>query len=56
MQAGLAAAFALPAVSRIAVGTSNPEHLDELVAALRHAAHTPVVDEYRELLRAGTER
>lgn len=56
VQAGLAAAFALPAVSRIAVGTSSPQHLDELAAALRYAAHTPVVDDYRKLLRAGTER
>ncbi|MCS0638354.1 aldo/keto reductase [Streptomyces sp. LP05-1] len=56
VQAGLAAAFALPAVSRIAVGTSSPQHLDELAAAVRYAAGPAVVDEYRELLRAGAGR
>ncbi|MFF4648166.1 aldo/keto reductase [Streptomyces sp. NPDC001389] len=56
IQAGLAAAFALPAVSRIAVGTSSPQHLDELAAAVRYTASSVVVAEYRELLRAGAGR
>ncbi|MFC9581593.1 aldo/keto reductase [Streptomyces yangpuensis] len=56
IQAGLAAAFALPAVSRIALGTSSPQHLDELAAGVRYVARASVVDEYRELLRAGTEQ
>ncbi|MFI5671967.1 hypothetical protein [Streptomyces sp. NPDC051704] len=56
IQARLAAAFALPAVSRIAVGTSSPQHLDELAAAVRYTASVGVVAEYRELLRAGAGR
>ncbi|MET9958101.1 aldo/keto reductase [Streptomyces sp. NPDC006326] len=56
IQAGLAAAFALPAVSRIAVGTSSPQHLDELAAAVRYTASAGAVDEYRKLLRARAER
>ncbi|MEU9373791.1 aldo/keto reductase [Streptomyces sp. NPDC048255] len=52
VQAGLAAAFALPAVSRVAVGTSCPGHLDELAAAVRLVPSTQMIGEYRELLRA----
>ncbi|MBT2396255.1 aldo/keto reductase [Streptomyces sp. ISL-100] len=51
VQARLAAAFAVPSVSRIAVGTSQPDHLAELAAATRVATSTEMVHAYRTLLR-----
>ncbi|MFJ9416694.1 aldo/keto reductase [Streptomyces sp. NPDC101227] len=51
VQARLAAAFAVPSVSRIAVGTSRPDHLAELAAATRVAASAQTVHAYRTLLR-----
>ncbi|MER5869334.1 aldo/keto reductase [Streptomyces sp. NPDC002044] len=50
LQAVFAAAFALPPVTQIAVGTSSPEHLAELVRASRFSVNTAKVDEYRRLL------
>jgi aryl-alcohol dehydrogenase-like predicted oxidoreductase len=51
VQARLAAAFAVPTVSRIAVGTTRPDHLTELAAATRIAASAETVHAYRALLR-----
>lgn len=51
LQAALAAAFAIPPVERIAVGTSRPEHLTELVAARALAINLRHIASYRDLLR-----
>ena len=51
LQAAVAAAFAIPSVQRLAVGTSRPEHLAELVAACGLAVSPQRVASYRELLR-----
>jgi pyridoxine 4-dehydrogenase len=51
LAAGLAAAFALPQVERIAVGTSRPDHLAELVEACELATNPQNVERYRALLR-----
>ncbi|MFG3348630.1 aldo/keto reductase [Streptomyces sp. NPDC048018] len=50
-QARLAVAFAVPAVSRIAVGTSRPDHLSELAAATSVETSSDTVRAYRRLLR-----
>ncbi|MFD5484040.1 aldo/keto reductase [Streptomyces virginiae] len=50
-QARLAVAFAVPAVSRIAVGTNRPDHLTELAAATSVDVSTDTVHAYRQLLR-----
>ncbi len=52
LTAALAASFAIPAVSRIAVGTSRPDHLAELVHARTLNVTADVVREYRSLLRS----
>ena len=51
LQAALAAAFAVPSVQRLAVGTSRPEHLAELVAARELTTSPRQIASYRELLR-----
>lgn len=51
-QAGLAAAFAIPEVARLAVGTSRLHHLAELAEASSLVVNTETVKRYRELLRA----
>jgi pyridoxine 4-dehydrogenase len=53
-QAVLRVAFALPEVGRIAVGTDDPAHLDELVASLDLAVNQATIARYRALLRART--
>ncbi|MER6132112.1 aldo/keto reductase [Streptomyces sp. NPDC001815] len=51
LQAGVAAAFAIPEVTRLAVGTSHVEHLAEAVGGSRLEANTETVTVYRTLLR-----
>nr|MDQ3579420.1 aldo/keto reductase [Actinomycetota bacterium] len=50
-QALLRVAFALPAVTRIAVGTDRPAHLDGLIAATGFDVDDTRVAHYRALLR-----
>jgi pyridoxine 4-dehydrogenase len=54
LAAGFAAAFAIPRVDRIAVGTSRPDHLADLVAACELEPGQETIPRYRELLRTGT--
>ncbi|MEV0281748.1 aldo/keto reductase [Streptomyces sp. NPDC050610] len=49
--AAFRAAYRLPEVSAIAVGTTNPEHLRDLHAALRIPVEDAAVAHYRSLLR-----
>ncbi|WP_262391194.1 aldo/keto reductase [Nocardiopsis sp. CNR-923] len=56
LQAALAAAFAIPEVERIAVGTSSPTHLAHIVQARSLTISPAVIERYRALLRARTER
>ncbi len=51
LAAGLAAAFTVPTVDRIAVGTSRPDHLAQLVAACELTTNSQTISRYRELLR-----
>jgi pyridoxine 4-dehydrogenase len=51
LQAGIATAFAIPEVTRLAVGTSHVEHLAEAVGGSRLEVSTERVTEYRTLLR-----
>ncbi|MDO0936596.1 aldo/keto reductase [Streptomyces sp. DG2A-72] len=51
LQAGVAAAFAIPEVTRLAVGTSRVEHLAEAVGGSRLEVNTETVTVYRALLR-----
>ncbi|WP_405988440.1 aldo/keto reductase [Streptomyces sp. NBC_00986] len=51
LQTGVAAAFAIPEVSRLAVGTSDIEHLAEAVGGSRLEVSTETVTAYRALLR-----
>lgn len=51
LQAGVAAAFAIPGVTRLAVGTSHIEHLAEAVGGSRLEVNTETVTVYRALLR-----
>ncbi|MDW6064286.1 hypothetical protein SAZ11_48080 [Streptomyces sp. FXJ1.4098] len=51
LQAGVATAFAIPEVTRLAVGTSDVEHLAEAVGGSRLKVSTERVTEYRALLR-----
>jgi pyridoxine 4-dehydrogenase len=51
VEAAFAAAFSLPAVSRIAVGTTNPQHLAELQRYRLTEADEAVIWRYRDLLR-----
>ncbi|MFE3527249.1 aldo/keto reductase [Streptomyces sp. NPDC059161] len=51
LEAGVAAAFALPEVTRLAVGTSHVEHLAEAVSGSRLEVNTETVTAYRALLR-----
>lgn len=50
VQAAFRLAFELPQCTRLAVGTSNEQHLDELCAAMRLEVNAEAVDEYRELI------
>lgn len=51
LQAGVAAAFAIPEVTRLAVGTSHVEHLAEAVGGSQLEVNTETVTVYRALLR-----
>ncbi|MGW3493150.1 aldo/keto reductase [Streptomyces sp. NPDC001020] len=51
LQAGVAAAFAVPGVTRLAVGTSHVSHLTEVVDGSRLEVNREAVTAYRELLR-----
>ncbi|MFJ6755815.1 hypothetical protein ACIQNK_12445 [Streptomyces sp. NPDC091273] len=50
LEAAFATAFAIPPVTQIAVSTSNPRHLAQLVRATGLAVNTARVKEYRRLL------
>ncbi|WP_103502287.1 MULTISPECIES: aldo/keto reductase [unclassified Streptomyces] len=52
LQAAFRAAYALPEVSTIAVGSDNETHLRELLGTLSWGVDYGVVDRYRRLLRA----
>lgn len=56
VQAAVAAAWAVPNVERLAVGTSSPAHLEEIVQAESLTVTADTVDRYRTLLRHRTER
>ncbi|WP_433700867.1 aldo/keto reductase [Nocardiopsis sp. CA-288880] len=56
VQAGVAAAWVVPVVERLAVGTSSPTHLEEIVQAESLTVSTSTVDRYRALLRRRAER
>lgn len=51
VQAAFRAAFNLPVVEAVAVGTGTPEHLQELVDATEFDVDDSMVREYRQLLR-----
>ncbi|MFE7269418.1 aldo/keto reductase [Streptomyces sp. NPDC057623] len=50
LQAGVAAAFAIPEVTRLAVGTSHVDHLTEVVEGSRLEVNSETVTAYRKLL------
>ncbi|MFI9629094.1 aldo/keto reductase [Streptomyces sp. NPDC052042] len=52
VQAAFRAAYQLPQVSLVAVGSDNPAHLHELIQALRYEVDTETILSYRGLLRA----
>jgi hypothetical protein len=52
VQAAVAAAFRLPAVKALTVGTGNTAHLTELAEATRLDANLPAIERYRTLIRA----
>ncbi|NUK23786.1 hypothetical protein [Streptomyces lunaelactis] len=52
LQAVFRSAYDLPRVDVVAVGTSNVDHLRELVGALAYEVDDQVVLEYRQLLQA----
>jgi aryl-alcohol dehydrogenase-like predicted oxidoreductase len=52
VQAAFAMAFAVPEVPAVAVGTSRPEHLRQLLRATRLEVRPEVVAQYRALLGA----
>lgn len=56
LQAAFRLAYELPPVARVAVGTSNPAHLTELVAATELVVNDDAIGRYRQLIRppAGT--
>lgn len=51
MQAAFRAAYHLPLVGSVAVGTDEPAHLGELVGALAGEVEERIIEEYRSLLR-----
>jgi aryl-alcohol dehydrogenase-like predicted oxidoreductase len=51
VQAAFRAAYHLPRVDSVAVGTDDPAHLGELVGALAGEVEERTVQEYRDLLR-----
>lgn len=54
LQAACRLAYELPRVSHLAVGTDNPAHLRELVAATELAVSAHAVDRYRQLITPAT--
>ncbi|QCX78165.1 hypothetical protein C9F11_22700 [Streptomyces sp. YIM 121038] len=52
VQAAFRTAYDLPKVSTIAVGTDEPAHLGELMAALTSKVDERAVREYRDLIRS----
>ncbi|WP_030813387.1 aldo/keto reductase [Streptomyces sp. NRRL S-337] len=50
VQAAFRAAYGLPRVGRVAVGTDSPSHLGELIDALRYEVHPARLCAYRRLL------
>ncbi|WP_432036484.1 aldo/keto reductase [Streptomyces cucumeris] len=52
LQAAFRAAYHLPRVGAVAVGTDEPTHLGELVGALPGEVEERTIQEYRSLLRA----
>ncbi|WP_042801125.1 aldo/keto reductase [Streptomyces sp. C] len=56
LQAAFRAAFLLPEVGRIAVGTDNPTHLQELIDALRYEPDSDRLRTYRQMLRERASR
>ncbi|MFE2375550.1 aldo/keto reductase [Streptomyces sp. NPDC059398] len=56
VQAAFRAAYWLPWVGRVAVGTDAPSHLRDLVDALRYEADTGSIRTYRQLLRQRADR
>ncbi|MFF5189443.1 aldo/keto reductase [Streptomyces sp. NPDC000345] len=53
VQAAFRAAYYLPQVSAVAVGTDKPAHLGELIDALAYEVDGRVIREYRSLLQGG---
>ncbi len=51
VQAAFRAAYHLPQVDAVAVGTDEPAHLGELIGALAGQVEEQTVEEYRNLLR-----
>jgi aryl-alcohol dehydrogenase-like predicted oxidoreductase len=51
MQAAFRAAYHLPRVNAVAVGTDEPAHLGELIGALAGEVEERAIEEYRRLLR-----
>ncbi|MFF8971530.1 aldo/keto reductase [Streptomyces sp. NPDC014995] len=51
VQAAFRAAYLLPQVGTVAVGTNEPTHLSELISALACEVDERAIDEYRSLLR-----
>jgi aryl-alcohol dehydrogenase-like predicted oxidoreductase len=56
MQAAFKAAYHLPRVDSVAVGTDEPAHLGELVGALAGEVEERTIEEYRSLLRDRSRR
>ncbi|MBS2533318.1 aldo/keto reductase [Catenulispora sp. NF23] len=54
VQAAVAAAFHLPAVTAVTAGTGNPHHLAELAQAPQLDVNLRAVEQYRTLIRART--
>lgn len=52
VQAAFRAAYELPKVGTVSVGTDNPAHLSDLVDALTGQVDERAIEEYRALLRA----
>lgn len=52
VQAAVAAAFRLPAVQALALGTGDPAHLTELANAARLDVDLHTIEQYRTLIRA----
>lgn len=50
-QAAFRTAYALPEVAAVAVGTDDPDHLADLIAALASEVDGRAIQEYRHLLR-----